>query len=330
MNKLIPILGGILLTLVACDKDKTPTPSGGGGTGPGPNVTGPITISSWSPQRPYTDEVITFFGGPFPTAPDVLEVQGAIWTPFQILSVATDELQVRPPADFQYSLLYGDYTPVRFIVGEDTTLLYPFYMHRKFAVTQFEQNLTGHVPGLPARAGDSLRFAGRSFTTTGMQVYVDGQPVNAPVAVDSGLFCSMRFRVPAHMGSGEDESELSVVPFVFVNGHGRRDTMLLNYGRTPIMQLHGMELVGGGSTFSISQMNSSGQVLNFRVYGRHLRASQIWNLTGPSPASGTLEVEGYPNEAFLVVNPVSMQPGGYTITVVGCWGCATVNFTLTE
>jgi hypothetical protein len=39
-------------------------------------------------------------------------------------------------------------------------------------------------------------------------------------------------------------------------------------------------------------------------------------------------VGGYPNEAFVVVNPVSMSPGAYTLTVGGTF--ISYSFSLTE
>jgi hypothetical protein len=130
----------------------------------------------------------------------------------------------------------------------------------------------------------------------------------------------MRFRVPLSLASGNDESVVTTALLTATNVDGRTDTLSIPFAPTPRMELYEIVLLGGGYTFDISQMSSGAQVLNFEVRGRHLRPDQNWSLQGPSPVTGTLGVAGYPSTVGITLDPASMSPGTYTLSVGGLFG----------
>lgn len=307
----------IALLFCACQKDDPApsAPSGGGGGGTG---TGSANISSWSPNKPYVDEAITFIGGPFPTTPNGITIASNN-VPLEIISNNGTELVVRPPDGTEDNMVVF-YSTVVIATATDTTELYPFYWKRRMNVTFFADNLDEIFNGQPARAGDSLRFNGSGFTTSGMTVSINGQPISSPIGVDSAFWCNMRFRVPLSLASGNDESVVTTALLTATNADGRTDTLTIPFAPTPRMNLYEVVLLGGGYTFDISEMSSGAQVLNFEVRGRHLRPNVNWSLQGPSPATGTLGVAGYPHTAGITLDPASMSPGNYTLSVGGFFG----------
>ncbi len=305
----------LVLLHQACKKDTDNGPSsGGGGTGPGPGPGGNGLVTSWSPTKPYPDDVITFTGGPFNTAPAQNTVTSNGQT-FDILSVSATQLVVQPPAG--WAPFTGGYSAVYVNSGTAADTIPYLYWKRPFNLMHFEDNLDQVFSGAPARAGDSVLFNLTGATPAGMSMSLNGQIISAPFAVDSGFYCTIGFRIPLNFASGTDEATVESALLSATNADGRSDTLTITFAPTPDMRLEGIELLGGGTSFSISAMNAGGQVLNFRVFGRYLHSTTPWSLSGPSPATGTLGVGGYPNEAFVVVNPVNMQPGSYTLAIPG-------------
>jgi hypothetical protein len=320
----LSLTAAIAVSFVACKKDDDPAPSsGGGGTnGGGTNGTGPFT--AWSPLKPYPDDVITLSGGPFNTNAAQNTVS-ALGDAFTIVSVSATQLQVRPPADFAPTS--GGFSNLYIQSGNSYDTIPYLYWKRPMDLRTLDDNVDQIFFGSPARAGDSVAFNASGCTPTGMSMSLNGQSIPGPFAVDSAYYCTIGFRIPLSFGSGTDESTLTNAVLRATNADGRTDTLTIAFAPTPDMRIDGIELLGGGSSFSISQMNSNGQVLNFIVEGRYLHSTAPWTLTGPSPANGTLGVGGYPNEVPLVVNPVSMQPGAYNLSVPGIGN--SYGFTLT-
>jgi len=313
----------IAMLLGACDKDDN-APSSSSGT---PNGVTPGTglITSWSPVKPYPDEAITLTGGPFNTDP--ADNQVTAWsTVLNVLSVSSTQLVVQAPSTFVP--FTGGYTNLIVRSGNNADTIPYLYWKRPMNLLFLEDNLDQIFSGQPARAGDSVEFQGYGFTPSSMSVSLDNNPLTGPLGIDSSFYGQLRFRIPLSMASGYDESTLTTLFVSATNADGRTDTLTIPFAPTPDMRLNGIELIGGGSVFSLAQLNGGGQVLNFRVYGRYLFATTPWVLSGPSPTSGTLGVGGYPNEAFVVVNPVSMTPGAYTLTLSGTF--ISYSFSLTE
>ncbi|MEZ4738578.1 MAG: hypothetical protein R2818_04285 [Flavobacteriales bacterium] len=310
------------LILIGCEKDdNTPTSSSGVPTG-GTNGTGLIT--SWSPVKPYPDDAITLTGGPFSTDP-ADNVVTAWATTLNVLSVSSTQLVVQAPSTF--IPFTGGYSNLIVTSGNNADTIPYLYWKRPMNLQFLQDNLDQTFSGQPARAGDSVEFQGHGFTPSGMSVLLDNIPMTGPMSIDSSYYGQLRFRIPLSLASGYDESTLTTLFVSATNADGRTDTLTIPFAPTPDMRLNGIELIGGGSVFSLAQLNGGGQVLNFRVYGRYLFATAPWTLTGPSPTNGTLGVGGYPNEAFVVVNPVSMSPGTYSLSMSGTF--INYGFTLT-
>ena len=180
-----------------------------------------------------------------------------------------------------------------------------------------EDNLDDIYSGAPSRPGDRSVFRCISATTTGMSISVNGQAITDAITVDSGYYCTLTFRIPVSMGTGDDESQQTTALLSATNGDGRTDTLTIGWAPTPDMEVYGLELVGGGSSFDLSDMISNGQVLNFRVYGNYLHAGQPWTLTGPSGTVGVWGTGNYGSESFIVINPVSLQDGYYVLSLDG-------------
>ncbi|MBL7947266.1 MAG: hypothetical protein JNN32_14475 [Flavobacteriales bacterium] len=324
-NTTFLILGSLLLVIASCKKDDdTPPPTGGGGGNGGGGTNGNGLVTAWSPLKPYPDDVITLSGGPFNTNAAQNAVS-ALGDAFTIVSVSATQLQVRPPADFAPTS--GGFSNLYIQSGNSYDTIPYLYWKRPMDLRTLEDNVDQNFFGSPARAGDSVVFNASGCTLNGMSMSLNGQSIPGPFAVDSAYYCTIGFRIPLSFGSGTDESTLTNAMLSATNADGRTDTLTIAFAPTPDMRINDLVLLGGGSTFSISQMNSNGQVLNFIVEGRYLHSTTPWTLTGPSPANGTLGVSGYPNEAPLVVNPVSMQPGAYNLSVPGIGNNYSFTFT---
>jgi hypothetical protein len=312
----------IALLLSACEKDDN-APSSSSGT-PNGGTPGTGLIASWSPVKPYPDETITLTGGPFNTDP-AENIVTAWATVLNVLSVSSTQLVVQAPSTFVPST--GGYTNLIVTSGSNADTIPYLYWKRPMNLLFLEDNLDQTFSGQPARAGDSVEFQGYGFTPSSMSVSLDNTPFTGPLGIDSSFYGQLRFRIPLTTASGYDESTMSTLFVTATNADGRIDTLTIPFAPTPDMRLNGIELIGGGTVFSLAQLNGGGQVLNFRVHGRYLHATAPWVLIGPSPTSGTLGVSGYPNEAFVVVNPVSMSPGAYSLSLSGTF--MSYEFTLT-
>jgi hypothetical protein len=306
----------IALLVASCQKDDdTPPSSGGGGNGvdtTGNNGTG--LVVSWSPVRPYTDQEITFTGGPFSTnmAQNSVVSQSQAFT---ILSVTTTQLVAQPPPG--WSANTGGFSTIFIQSGSAADTLYPVYWKRPFNVLHFEDNLDDWIFGAPSRPGDSVVFNCISATYEGMSVSINGQSMPGPFAVDSAFYCTIAFRIPVSMGVGSDESTTTNAFLTATNGDGSTDTLTIGWAPTPDMEIFGLELIGGGSTFDLGDMIGNGHVLNFRVYGKYLHNNQSWTLTGPSGTVGAWGTADYGTESFIVINPISLQAGYYVLSLNG-------------
>jgi len=304
----------MLILAAACKKDDDDTANpGGGGNNGGGNV-GADLITSWSPLVPYRDQVVTFNGGPFNT--DMAQNSITAWgEPFDVISVTSTQITARPGPDMQTAV--PGYNSVIITSGNAVDTIPYVYWKRPFDLMFLEDNLDDIYSGAPSRPGDRSVFRCISATTTGMSISVNGQAITDAITVDSGYYCTLTFRIPVSMGTGDDESQQTTALLSATNGDGRTDTLTIGWAPTPDMEVYGLELVGGGSSFDLSDMISNGQVLNFRVYGNYLHAGQPWTLTGPSGTVGVWGTGNYGSESFIVINPVSLQDGYYVLSLDG-------------
>ncbi len=314
MNKLYFSTLAMLILAAACKKDDDDTANpGGGGNNGGGNV-GADLITSWSPLVPYRDQVVTFNGGPFNT--DMAQNSITAWgEPFDVISVTSTQITARPGPDMQTAV--PGYNSVIITSGNAVDTIPYVYWKRPFDLMFLEDNLDDIYSGAPSRPGDRSVFRCISATTTGMSISVNGQAITDAITVDSGYYCTLTFRIPVSMGTGDDESQQTTALLSATNGDGRTDTLTIGWAPTPDMEVYGLELVGGGSSFDLSDMISNGQVLNFRVYGNYLHAGQPWTLTGPSGTVGVWGTGNYGSESFIVINPVSLQDGYYVLSLDG-------------
>ncbi len=314
MNKLYFATLAMLILAAACKKDDDDTANpGGGGNNGGGNV-GADLITSWSPLVPYRDQVVTFNGGPFNT--DMAQNSITAWgEPFEVISVTSTQITARPGPDMQTAV--PGYNSVIITSGNAVDTIPYVYWKRPFDLMFLEDNLDDIYSGAPSRPGDRSVFRCISATTTGMSISVNGQAITDAITVDSGYYCTLTFRIPVSMGTGDDENQQTTTLLSATNGDGRTDTLTIGWAPTPDMEVYGLELVGGGSSFDLSDMISNGQVLNFRVYGNYLHAGQPWTLTGPSGTVGVWGTGNYGSESFIVINPVSLQDGYYVLSLDG-------------
>ncbi|MBK8614171.1 MAG: hypothetical protein IPN85_11995 [Flavobacteriales bacterium] len=314
MNKLYCATLAMLILVAACKKDDDDTANpGGGGNNGGGNV-GADLITSWSPLVPYRDQVVTFNGGPFNT--DMAQNSITAWgEPFEVISVTSTQITARPGPDMQTAV--PGYNSVIITSGNAVDTIPYVYWKRPFDLMFLEDNLDDIYSGAPSRPGDRSVFRCISATTTGMSISVNGQAITDAITVDSGYYCTLTFRIPVSMGTGDDENQQTTTLLSATNGDGRTDTLTIGWAPTPDMEVYGLELVGGGSSFDLSDMISNGQVLNFRVYGNYLHAGQPWTLTGPSGTVGVWGTGNYGSESFIVINPVSLQDGYYVLSLDG-------------
>ena len=314
MNKLYCATLAMLILVAACKKDDDDTANpGGGGNNGGGNV-GADLITSWSPLVPYRDQVVTFNGGPFNT--DMAQNSITAWgEPFDVISVTSTQITARPGPDMQTAV--PGYNSVIITSGNAVDTIPYVYWKRPFDLMFLEDNLDDIYSGAPSRPGDRSVFRCISATTTGMSISVNGQAITDAITVDSGYYCTLTFRIPVSMGTGDDENQQTTTLLSATNGDGRTDTLTIGWAPTPDMEVYGLELVGGGSSFDLSDMISNGQVLNFRVYGNYLHAGQPWTLTGPSGTVGVWGTGNYGSESFIVINPVSLQDGYYVLSLDG-------------
>ena len=325
-RSIITMAAAALLMVGGCKKDDDyPAPSGGGGGTDTTGNGGSGLVTSYSPAKPYPDDAVTFTGGPFNTNMAQNSVVSQSQN-FNILSVSTTQLVAQPPPGWSPNT--GGFSTIFIQSGTGADTLYPVYWKRPFNLMHFEDNLDDWWSGAPTRAGDSVVFNFTGATPSGMSMSLNGQSIPGPFAVDSAFYCTVSFRMPVAFGSGTDENETTTALLSATNADGKTDTLTIVWAPTPDMEVFGLELLGGGLTFDLSEMNANGQVLNFRVFGKYLHSDQPWTLSGPSATNGTLGVGGYPDEAFIVINPISMQPGSYTLGINGTFN--SYSFTLVD
>lgn len=323
----------ILLTLTCialiagCKKDDDNAPPTGGGSGGGTDTTSHIggdLVTSWSPLVPYRDQEVTFTGGPFNTDPAQNTIT-AWGEPFEILSVDSTHITARPGPNMDTAV--PGYNSVIITSGNVVDTIPYVYWKRPFRLLFLEDNLDDWISGAPSRPGDDVSFRCISATYSGMSASVNGQSIPGPIVTDSAYYCIITFRIPVSMGSGSDESTHTTALLSATNADGRTDTLTIGWAPTPDMEIFGLELVGGGSSFDLGDMIGNGQVLNFRVYGNYLHSGRPWTLSGPSGTVGTWGTSDYGPEAFIMINPVSMQEGLYTLSLDGTFYSYSFNLT---
>lgn len=311
------LLVACCLLVTSCKKDDdTPSPTTGGNNagGGGSGNVGADLVDSWSPLVPYRDQEVIFSGGPFNTDP--AENSITAWgEPFEILAVSETQITARPGPNMDTAV--PGYNSVIITSGNAVDTIPYVYWKRPFNLLFLEDNLDDFISGAPARPGDRVSFRCISATSSGMSASVNGQNIPGEITVDSSYYCIITFRIPVSLGTGSDESERTTTLLQATNADGRTDTLTIGWAPTPDMEIGALELVGGGSSFDIGDMIGNGQVLNFRVAGTYLHNDQPWTLTGPSGTVGTWGTGDYGNEAFIVINPVSMQEGYYVLSLDG-------------
>lgn len=306
--------------IIGCKKEDDTAPSPGGG-GSGTDTTGNNgngLVTAWSPVKPYPEDAITLTGGPFNTDAAQNSVV-SLGDDFDILSVGGTQLVVRAPDGF---FPVGGLVSTLFITsGAASDTIQSMNWKRSMKLLSFADNFDDGLSAAPARPGDSLLFDGSGFTTSGMSLSINAQGMPGPIAVDSSLWCELSFRVPVNLGQGEDESMITTATIIASNADGRSATLTFPWGASPDEEVFNIELQGGGVFFDQSDMVGNGLVFNFKVNGRHLFGSTPWTLFGPGvgqlAASGTLGVGGYPDEAWVVINPASLALGTYQLQVEG-------------
>jgi hypothetical protein len=317
MNKVQLLSLTLILLITACkkDDDTPPSSSGGGGGGNGGGGTnGNGLVTSWSPLKPYRDDVITLTGGPFNTN-EAMNSVTSLGDAFDIISVSGTQLVVQPPNG--WAPTSGGFSNLYIQSGNAMDTIPDIYWKRPMRVIQLEDNLDDFLFGAPARPGDSVVVYGSGFTPSGMSVNIGGTTQPGPYFVDSAFYGRIHFRIPVSMGSGDNESTLTTNLLTVSNADGRTDTLTIGWAPTPDMEIYSLDLLGGGSVFDLSEMNGSGQVLNFVIEGRYLHANRPWTLTGPSGTTGVWGTPNYGDQSSIVINPISMQAGSYVLSLNG-------------
>ena len=311
------VLSSLILLICACKKDDdTPPTSNNGGGGIGPPVGGDI-VASWSPVKPYADDVITITGGPFTTnaSQNIVDAWGGIFT---VVSVSATELVVQPPANMEDIIPVGGFTSLIVQSGNSADTIPYIYWKRPMGVYHMVDNLSEFVFGQPCRVGDSILFAGSGFTTDGLGVLVAGNAVSMPTAVDSGYHCEASLRIPPDVfGYEEDESIIENHNITIVNSDGRTATLNLPIGISPKARVTGFDTPV--CCYSISEMLTNGTVINIELTGHNLKqcntAQVIGPVTIPLPLPAT-----YSDHVSWVLTPGNLTPGSYTMTIRTCAG----------
>lgn len=304
----------------ACQKDNTapaPNNNGGGGNG-GSSNNGAIT--SWTPQRPYPDENITFKGSGFGTNSANVHVYlwGDVSHPFTVLSVHDTELVVAPPANLDGLMNVPHFAHLQFISPAGTDTVHYFYW--KAMVNLVGNGLNdpeGHLYGADIRAGDSIIVHGTGLGA-GATVLLGTEIIGSLSQVDSDYYCYAYGRLlpDAFDNNENDETVVENRLLTVTNADGRSDTATVQVGISPHMQLAGIVYNGPASFLS-----GSAESFNATIEGRYLKSCVTVRLQGPGGTFDSNPVGGgFPNSVGYAQPIVSLAPGIWTVTVHDCAG----------
>ena len=315
-HNILAALSCLSLLIASCKKDDTPPPISNGGGGGGSVGTDGL-IASWSPVKPYSDDVITLTGGPFNTtaSQNIVDAWGGI---FSVISASATELVVQPPANMEDIIPVGGYTSLIVQSGSSVDTIPYIYWKRPMDVYHMVDNISENVFGQPCRVGDSILFAGSGFTTNGLGVLVAGNTVNTPTAVDSAYHCEASLRIPPDVfGYQEDESLIENHDITIVNSDGRSATLNLPIGISPrsIVTSFGTPVC----CYSIDEMQLNGTVINIELFGRNLKQCNTATLYGPVTLPLALPAT-YSSHVSWVLTPGNIVPGNYSMSILTCNG----------
>jgi IPT/TIG domain len=303
---------GLLLTVLfffaSCKKNPSPPPP-----------TDELTITSWSPLRPYFGDELTITGTGFnaDAAQNTVEFGGV---PGQLVSATTTQIKVIVPVlEYGGILTPGSYTYLKVKAnGKEVTATDYIYFPRPVSITTITSSSTNTAQMVP---GDSITIEGGGFSASPSRnsVYFTtpggSSPISRliPVRVDSSFTTKMRcyyhvddclaLYLNAQAATPETATEL-VDLVISVNGHTSRKLTRVNiFPKMPMVYLsHG---TSNGNRF-------------IRVRHKSILPGTMINWSGPVVTSTLLQTE-YNNDVketsfFGLVSNV--PAGNYNISIV--------------
>jgi IPT/TIG domain len=222
------LLLAVLFFFASCKKNPSPPP---------PDE---LTITSWSPSRPYFGDELTITGTGFNPDPSKNELY--FWgVPAQIVAAAPTQLKVIVP-DLHSALTPGYYANMLVKTGGKEFTSTEIYFTRQVEINHISSSSTGTAQMAP---GDSITIEGGGFATSpsGNSVYFTKPggsiPISKliPVSVDSSFTTKMRcyyhvddclaLYLNAQAATPETATEL-VDLVISVNGHTSRKLTRVN------------------------------------------------------------------------------------------------------
>ena len=301
---------------------------GNGGNGGGNNST--LSITGFTPLRPYVDDVITITGTGFNTdkTKDTVLINSARAT---VTSATSTQLVLKLPTEDDMDLsicncaLLQIWTNGKKVI--DTTQEINF--KRTFAVNYLvDPDNSGLGLGRPA---DSLIFSGSGFTKTGTTLTIDGKAVTIK-KIDSSYYTTASIRLPKDFfGENNDETAAAFKNVVMTNSDGKTSQKSINFLLSPRMDVFSMTPSQG--TYSLGALTSSGGVITVTVNGVNLKSDASVHFASNTGVNSQnpLQVSGFPNSTVLTYNPGGLVAGNYGVSI---WRGNTLygvcNFTLTN
>ena len=335
--KTIYLLLTFLVLLAGCKKNSINTPNGGGNNGGGNNGGSGDTLSvtSFSPHYPYSTDEITITGTGFnlDKTKDSVYFNTADAVNFgtgyaTITQASATQLKFVMPPDsvtgFMSEFGSDDGVVDIKVIANGKSKSIPQALKFKMKCQLNSISIPANSPVYP-RPGDTLTVVGRGWNATGTSLSINGQAANL-FKVDSSQECCGYYAtywfgytyLPKNFfGEINNEDSTKLIPATVTNADGRSGTKMIQCFLSPIMRVDSFNLPGStfvpsvGYKVSLSQLNSSGGVLNVGIIGKNLKSNAVITFTGSDGSNNQmgLGVSGFPDNASVPIGAGGLKPG---------------------
>jgi IPT/TIG domain-containing protein len=337
--KTLYFLGALaLLSLAGCKKNSINSTNGGGNNGGGGDS---LSVSSFSPQHPYSTDEITITGTGF--NPD--KTKDSIYFNTQdALNFGTGYATITQASATQLKFVMPPDSVTGFmnVFGSDDGLvdIKVIANGKSRSIPQalkFKMDCQLRSMSIPAntiiypRPADSCIVIGRGWSKTGTSLSVNGQAVSL-VNVDSTTECcgyyssywfGHAYLPKTFFGEINNQDSTKLIPVTVTNAEGRTAKKMILCFLSPIMRLDTIDLPGYpfvssvGYKVSLAQLNAGGGSLSIRMVGKNLKNTGVIVINGSDGSSSQigLGVSGFPDNAVVQLGPGALKVG-YTYSAI--------------
>jgi len=313
-NKLRHATLVLLIAATGCNKGSVNQNNGNGngnvgnGGGNGGGGAANLSVTGFSPQKPYFDDTLIITGTGFNTntSKDTVLFNFALG---KIIKATATQLNVLMPleSDINMTFLNSSRLEVR-ANGKKFPVAGGIYFKRPLELNGLNDPETNISIGKP---DDSLVLYGSGFNVNGIGMSVNiGSTSLSGYNIDSNYHGIISLRLPkGFFGFSNDETVTQQKEVTIKNADGRIVSKMLNFYISPRMRIY-------SALFDQHDYHMGGNgVAILNIVGRNLKDDTKMELTGPNNyhVTSTLGVSGFPSSASISFGSSFPYVGNYSV-----------------